>query len=338
MQFIFTADTHFSSAFGAENSQIRNGELIACFKEIINYAKENSIKLIVLGGDLFDTPYPLPEIKAAVKNIIQSNSDIQFIGICGNHDPIYKTDFYSSLPSNFYLFPEKITEFRFQDITFYGVSEQSFDQNTDKWKDFHADGKFITLSHGDLQPAIFADTGASLCLFGHIHKTQTHVLSNGVKALYCGCPAGRGFDECEQKGFYVVDSESLSFEFIKTSAKIYKEYELDISDTENINELISVLEGIEVCQSEIARAVLTGKVKKPYTIDCERLCGLMPQFTEIKDKTEVDVDILENINKNTLEGEFVRILIAKHEAEKDETEKQKILDAIKKGIIALRRK
>ena len=335
MLFIFTADTHFDSAFFDENTAQRSGELIVNFKNTVEYAKSIGAKLIVLGGDLFDSPFPSAETSAAVRNIIASNKDLQFIAICGNHDPIHTTAFYNSVADNFYVFPETITKFEYDGVVFYGVSEKDSDYSEDKWQNFKADGKFITLSHGDFKPASLMNTGASLCLLGHIHKSEVHTLANGVKAIYCGCPAGRGFDECGPKGFYVIDSENFSFKFVQSDAKIYTEYYVDIGETENTEQLLELLQGINPKENEIARAILCGEMYTPYAIDCDRLCGLFPEFVQIKDDSKIREDFLKNAAQNTLEGEFIRILTAKLETATGE-EKEKILEAIKEGVIALR--
>lgn len=337
MQFIFTADIHLDSKFQNENTALRNGELISYFEEIVNYGKKTGVNVIVLGGDIFDTPYPSEELKTAFKNIIMSNPDMLFLAICGNHDPLNITAFYSSVPENFYVFPDKITPYQLEDITIYGISEKMAENIVDPWKNFKAEGRFITLSHGDLNAATLANTGASLCLLGHIHKTNVTVLTNGAIAIHCGTPAGRGFDECGQKGFYVIDTEDFNYKFIKTSAKIYKEYEIDISELESSSQILDLLQSTEVGSNEIARAILTGKLRTPFTIDCEKLHGLVPKFLEIKDKSDVDIDVMENINENTLEGEFVRLLTEQLEKASPD-DRQKILDSMKEGILALRRK
>lgn len=337
MLFVFIADTHFDSAFSGENSNLRNSELISAFRDSVEYAKAIGTIAVLLGGDLFDSPYPCAETAGAVRSIIASSSELQFIAICGNHDPIHKTAFYDSLPKNFYLFPDSITRYDFEGITFYGVSEKESSYSDNRWEGFRADGRFITLSHGDLYPATLAQTGAALCLLGHIHKSEVHVLSNGVSAIYSGCLAGRGFDECGAKGFYVIDSDDMSYRFIRSGAKEYAEYKVDVSETSSVEELMELLQDIVPGEKEIARAVLTGGIKEPYTIDCEKLAALFPQFAEIRDKSFVDRDVMSGINESTLEGEFIRILNAKYE-NADEDEKPKILEAMKQGVLALRRK
>lgn len=335
MKFIFSADAHLDSAFYGENTALRSGELICAFKMMVEYAKVSGIPLIALGGDLFDSPYPSPETVAAVKGIISANSDIQFIAVCGNHDPLRTTSFYNNPPDNMYVFPDTVTRFDYKELTFYGVSEKDSGYTADKWEGFHAEGRFITLSHGDLKPSSLVGTGACMCLLGHIHKSEIHTLANGVKAIYSGCLAGRGFDECGPKGFYVIDSDEPGCEFIQSSAKVYAEYYADISETQNIEQLLELLQGIVPNDNEIARLKLCGEVMEPFTIDCDRLCGLFPHFVQVKDESTLRTDFLKNAAENTLEGEFIRILSSKLEGASDE-DRQKILDAIKEGVLALR--
>ena len=241
------------------------------------------------------------------------------------------------------VFGGDISKVTVGDTDIYGVSVKTASDTVDPWQNFKADGNFITLSHGDLDgngtfrisSNSLADSGGKLHLLGHIHKTSAHRLSNGKTALYGGCPAGRGFDECGERGFYVIDTDGFTFTYITTDAKIYKEYEIDISDIAEKTELIDKLRAVPVCDNEIARAVLVGALPHPIDIDTAKLQPFAPQFIEIKDKSTVNIDVMKNIDSNTLEGEFVRILSKKLEGVQQE-ERQVILDAVKEGVLALR--
>lgn len=343
MKLVFTADIHLDSVFADEDSKVRNAELLQVFSDIVGYATDIRAGAVLLGGDLFDLPYPSVETVSAVKSIIKNSAPLMFYAVCGNHDPLYKTAFYKDVPDNMLVFGEDISKVVLDDVELYGVSVKTANDDKDPFEGFHANGKFITLSHGDLSgsPPVplsqntLADSGASLNLLGHIHKRCEYILSSGKRAVYCGCPAGRGFDECGEKGFYVIDTDSFDCTFVKTSAKIYTEYNIDISDCTDTEQLMELLQNVTVGQNEIARAVLSGNVKKPLNTDFEALLSYLPQFVEIKDKSVPDIDVLKSIGDNTLEGEFVRILVKKLEGSKSEQEKQILLDAIKEGVLAL---
>ncbi len=329
MKLVFTADLHIGSAFGGENSSIRNAELVSVFEDIVKYAN-NICAPVLIGGDLFDTPYPSAELSYAVRAVIEKHPHTRFFAVCGNHDPYNITSFYKNAPDNMFVFPTEITEVNLGDVTLAGVSLKSFDTTLDIWQGYTCHSKCITLSHGDLFGNILADTGANLSLLGHIHKTSAHLLSNGKYALYCGTPAGRGFDECGEKGFYVIDTSDFSYTFVKTDTKIYKEYSVDVTGAVNTADILDKL-CIKICDNEIARAVLIGKTDPSVEIDTGALLPHTP-FSEIKDKTEPDIDFTSATNDNTLEGEFVRILLEDKQSDPDI-----IRDALYEGVRALRR-
>ena len=344
MKFIFTADTHFGCRFLNENAGARNSRLIEHFADIADYAHNRGIEYILLGGDLFDTPYPDENVKAAVYRVFESHRDISFFAVSGNHDPLGLTQFYNNPPQNLFVFPDTITRADLNGLTVYGVSlSDSFDA-PDPWSGFHSDGKFVILSHGTLSgkggfcldPRSLSQTGASMCLLGHIHKTQSVILPNGAAALYAGTPFGHGFDECGQKGFYVIDSDDFSYTYVNTKAEIYTEYTADISSCTSVTEVMDTLARVRPMQNEIARAVLTGNLKEPFDIDCSCLLEYFKNsFIQIKDETKIDTDIFENAGDNTLEGKFVDILLNSLR-NSPQSEHQKILDAIKEGVLAIR--
>lgn len=324
MLFVFLADVHISDSMP---------QLVHQFKDAVAYAKSAGAKAVVIGGDLFDSPYPSAETALTVKNIIESAKPMQFIAVCGNHDPLGMAEFYKKPPENLYVFPSEITRYEFSGAVFYGVSERSSEQVFDVWQGFCANEKFITLSHGNINPASLARTGASLCLLGHIHKSEVHTLANGVHAVYSGCLAGRGFDECGAKGFYVIDSDSMDFKFVQSSARVYREYFIDLSDSADTEVIIQRMAQIVPAENEVARLVLCGKVEKPIETDLSRLCA-MSTFEQIKDETEFE---LRATDEFTLEGEFIRILQQSLETANEQLA-HKIKDAAKEGITALRRK
>lgn len=344
MKFIFTADTHFGCKFINENADLRNRQLVMDFGRIADYADKSGIKYILLGGDMFDTPYPDENVKAAVYRVFESHSDIRFMAVCGNHDPLSMTDFYNNPPENLFVFPDSITKADMQDISVYGISLSDAFEAPDPWSGFCGDGKFITLSHGtlsgkggfSLDPSSLAQTGAALSLLGHIHKTQSVFLPNGTRALYAGTPFGHGFDECGQKGFYVIDTDDFSYTYVNTDSKIYREYTADISSCSSIAQVMDILFKIKPQENEIARAVLVGKLKQPFDIDCDVLTEYIKEsFIQIKDETTIDTDIFKSAGENTLEGKFVDILLHRLE-NAQQSERQQILDAIKEGVLAIR--
>ena len=67
---------------------------------------------------------------------------------------------------------------------------------------------------------------------GHIHKYKLEKLDNRGIYCYSGCLEGRGFDECGDKGFVLLEIEEnkINTKFIKNSIrnKLRKRYKLFI--------------------------------------------------------------------------------------------------------------
>lgn len=342
MKFIFTADLHLDSAFLGEDRHARNRELLATFEDIVNYAKNIGAGAVLLGGDLFDIPTPSAYITGGVKKIIEDSPDIMFYAVCGNHDPLDTTSFYRAAPKNMYVFGSEISRVMLVDTALYGASVAAQPDRRNIFDGFVAENGGIFLCHGDINSDCAFDlsradvekSGIDLLLMGHIHKTAGYSYS-GPRGLHAGVPAGRGFDECGQKGFYVVDSETKAYEFVKTNARIYKEYFVDVTDTQDITDIAALLNAQSVGKNEIARAVLTGSVDGSVYIDTEVLQKYCDKFVEIKDKTTLSEDIMKNANEQTLEGEFIRLMTARID-KADDSEKPMLYDALKQGVIALR--
>lgn len=341
MKLIFTADTHFDSRFRYEDAAARNMELVACFSRIADHAKELGAA-VLLGGDLFDSPYPSPAVEAAVRRVFETHADTRFYAVCGNHDPLGATAFYADPPENLHVFPDRIERVELDGAALYGVSMRDAFGGGDPWDGFRADGKAITLTHGAfaeggcyrLDSATLSNTGAALHLAGHIHKTERRLLPGGGVALYAGCPFGRGFDECGKRGYYVIDTETMDPQYVYTDARVYAEYRADISDAGDLKQLYAKLADIRPAENETARIVLTGSTAAPLDFDADELAKSLDGVVAVRDESTVDTDIFAAREDNTLEGEFTRIMLdkLKNGPESEETVKE----ALKEGIIALR--
>ena len=342
MKLIFTADLHLDSAFLGEDRIARNRDLLKVFSDMADYAKKIGAGAVLLGGDLFDIPTPSAYITDAVRKIIENSPEITFFAATGNHDPLDTTAFYKSTPKNMFVFGPEIQKVSLGNTDLYGASVSTQPDRRNIFNGFKAENGGIFLCHGDINSDCGFDicradvetSGIDLLLMGHIHKTGEYSYS-GPRGLHAGVPAGRGFDECGQKGFYVVDSDSKTYEFVKTDAKIYREYSIDVSDANDITDIADKLNSQPVGENEIARVVLTGGVDGGVYIDTEVLQKYCNKFVEIKDKTELSEDVMKNKDEQTLEGEFIRLMMARIQ-KADGSEKAMLNDALKQGVIALR--
>ena len=59
MKIIHCADIHADSKMGThfskENAELRRNEIVDSFAKMVEFARENGVKAIIIAGDLFDT-------------------------------------------------------------------------------------------------------------------------------------------------------------------------------------------------------------------------------------------------------------------------------------------
>ena len=94
MKIIHCADLHLDSKLNAnldkDKATLRRAELLDTFSDMVDYAADNGVDVIMIAGDLFDKSHIRKQAKTRVTEEIKSHSDIDFIYLQGNHD---KTDF-----------------------------------------------------------------------------------------------------------------------------------------------------------------------------------------------------------------------------------------------------
>ena len=82
MKLIHCADLHLDSKMnthlGSQKAKERKTELLHTFTRMIDYAKDENVKQILIAGDLFDTRKVSATASNMVLELIQKNDDISF--------------------------------------------------------------------------------------------------------------------------------------------------------------------------------------------------------------------------------------------------------------------
>ena len=98
MKIIHTADVHLGSKIESklpkDKSDIRKAEVRQAFNNMVEYAIQNDISIIMISGDLFDSTRPLKKDKDFFYNVVRNNPDIEFIYLRGNHDCFEEKNIY----------------------------------------------------------------------------------------------------------------------------------------------------------------------------------------------------------------------------------------------------
>lgn len=173
---------------------------------------------------------------------------------------------------------------------------------------------------------------------GHIHKfKQERIDSRGIYC-YSGCLEGRGFDECGEKGFVLLDVDEeenkITSKFIPFAGRHLYEVSVDITDTlttldveEKIDNSVKDIE-----KEALIKIILTGKVDINSERDInylEKKYKNMFYFAKIYDETILKIDYMKYENDASLKGEFIRLVLKQ---DLPEEEKRKIITT---GIKAL---
>lgn len=340
MRIIHCADLHLGSrltSLPAGNIRdTRKNELLTSFNRLIDYAKDNDIKIIIFSGDVFDSDRPAKKDKTFFYNSIKANPDITFLYLRGNHDIEESLE---EQFDNLLLFKDSWTSHEIEGITFSGI-ELSPNNKTSLYSSLSLDKDAlnVVLMHGDINSKgkdgidikKLANKNIDYLALGHIHMYgETKIDSRGI-GIYPGCLDGRGFDELGEKGFVVLDinNKKISHKFIPFSSRIILEKDIDISSANNLYEAKNIvqLELNNIDSNSLVKVVLQGKVSFDIVgIEKDITSLLNDKFFYLKVENELKPIVKLDDYKNdlSLKGEFVRNL--SNSDEYSEEEKEEIL-------------
>lgn len=138
--------------------------------------------------------------------------------------------------------------------------------------------------------------------------------------VYCypGCLEGRGFDECGEHGFVLLDikdNKLVGNEFISVSYRNLYEEDVDISECMNSVEMAEkvreVLYKKDYASASLIKVVLTGQIdinaEKNLTYITENFKNDYYYF-KLYDHTSIKVDYSSYQYDKSLKGEFVRLV------------------------------
>ncbi len=340
MKILHCADIHLGSKieakFPKEKSNERRAELRASFSRMIDYAKDNDIKAVLLVGDVFDSDRPLKKDKEFFYSVIRRNPDIDFLYLRGNHDIMESYTEYDL--ENLKLFSETWQTYTYENVAITGIelcaeNARSFYSSLvpDKTK------TNIVLLHGQISEsegvgkiklAKLKNKNIDYLALGHVHYFSEGKLDARGAYVYSGCLEGRGFDEIGEKGFVEIDiGQEVTYTFVKNSYRVFDEIAVDITDTQDVYSACRKVKGfVKSKREDILRIVLMGEV----SYDCsdiekevEKQLERDYYFVHVKSKVMQKFDIEKLSGDISLKGEFLRTVLQCDEHTNDE--KQNII-------------
>lgn len=354
MKIIHCADIHLDSKMESnlskEKARERRNEILITFEKMVEYAKENDVKIIIIAGDLFDKKNVTIKAKKIVKNAIQTNQDIDFIYLKGNHDESGFLDEEEQIPENLKTFnKENWTTYNYGEITISGI-EFGEKSNYEIYNSLMLEKNKtnIVVMHGQEMQTDKRDKTEIINLkelknknidylaLGHIHQYKEEKLDNRGKYCYSGCLEGRGFDECGSKGFVMLDIEgnTIKTKFIPFAKRTLHEVKVDITGdvTNNQIEEKIIAQTQDISKDDLVKVILTGKIELETEKDIQYLTQKLEDsfyFIKIKDNTQIKIDYMKYKYDASLKGEFIRLVL---EQDLEEDEKAQIIQT---GIKAL---
>ena len=320
MRIIHCSDLHLDSRMksnlDSKKAKERRDEILITYQNMVKYAAENDIQAILIAGDLFDRKEITVKAKNIVLDSINTNKQIDFLYLKGNHDESSFLEELDVIPDNLKLFSddEWIT-YKYGNITISGIefgkkseyeiySSLMLDKNNINIVTLH--GQESKYSNKDKTEIInlqeLKNKNIDYLALGHVHKFKQEQLDNRGIYCYSGCLEGRGFDECGEKGFVLLDineqTNEINTQFIPFSSRQLYEIHVDITDTMSTldveNKIDQTLQNIE--NEALIKIVLTGKVELESERDInylEKKYKGLYYLAKIYDETSLKIDYMD---------------------------------------------
>lgn len=339
MKFVHLADLHLDAKFDSLSSidglpQKRRLEQRKALKDVVEYIKENDIKLFLISGDLYEQNYIRKSSIEYVNKLFEEIPDTQIFIAPGNHDPYIKNSFYSTYTwsKNVHIFNENIEKIDFEDAHIYGFGFTDFYCKQSEIEEIQVeepDDINILITHGSLdggsddlreynplRQSKLKQLDFDYIALGHIHKPYYNEEKN-QKIFYPGSTISLGFDELGEHGILVgdIEKDELKVKFMTIDPRQYEEKEIDITEITSNEEVLEKLQNLVLNNENLYKIILVGKRYFTLNIDEIKKLNSRENIVKIKDKTKVGIDIERIAEENNVRGIFVRNMLERKERE-----------------------
>lgn len=335
MKIIHCADLHLDSKMDTnltdEQARERRSELLETFHNMLEYGKEHGVRAVLISGDLFDKQHIRKSARLQVEKEIADHTEMDFYYLRGNHDNSDFIDDMDKIPFNLKMFKDdEWTTYTYENENIV-IAGRELDYNSpeDAATDLVLDQTHvnIVMLHGqtvDHQKETRAYT-ISLPNFkgryidylalGHIHSYSCDKLDDRGIWCYPGCLEGRGFDECGEKGFVMLDitAGKLTHEFVSLAKRQLHRVEVPVTPEDEMADVIEhIRESLEnIPSKDLVSVVITGTKNMNLEIDEDWIMRVFSDkfyYFKVDDEIKVEIDYAGFANDRTLKGTFVRLV------------------------------
>ncbi len=328
MKLIHCADLHLDapmeSHLSADKARERKGELRATFARLVRTAAEEGVSAILIAGDLFDSTHITKSTKKYVLELITAHPEIEFFYLAGNHDRGTALFFEATPPQNLHAFGDAWTSYSMGEVTITGSERPNLDTLSPEPERIN-----ILLLHGQERSGKGKDAPEVIhfgklrgkhidyVALGHIHDHRVTRIDDRCVAAYSGCLEGRGFDECGQKGYVLLETvgNKLTHKFIPFATRRLHTVECDVTDIPSQLALEdAVSEAVKsIPRGDMVKVVLTGTCPPAWQKDLTHLSAMLGErfyFAKVKDASRLLIRPEDYQNDISLRGEFIRRVLA----------------------------
>lgn len=321
LKLLHSADWHLGTPFRslpeAQRERLHRLQLELPGR-IAALCRREQCDLVLLAGDLFDSPAPPRECVDAVRRALEQCA----VPVCispGNHDYCTPSSPWltETWPENVHIFtgaPDHI-DLPKLDCRVYGAGYQSMDCPA-LLEGFHAEGdarRCVGVFHGDplslsspccpVTAAQVRESGLDYLALGHIHTHGSFRVGDALCA-WPGCPMGRGWDEPGEKGLYLVTlDERAALRWLPLGLPQFHDLQAQVQ-----TDALCTLEALlpPAASEDLFRVTLTGRgVVEPELLK-RRFAHLA--LLELRDETRQARDTWESAGEDSLRGVYFDLL------------------------------
>ena len=354
MKFVHIADMHFDAPFKSLTvreglSDTRRLDQRKIFKKIIDYIKENSINFLFIAGDLYENEYIRKSTIIYINDLFKEIPETKIFISPGNHDPYIKNSYYSEFDfsHNVHIFKGEFECKELLDANIYGMGFTSFYCKDTSFGNLNVinNGKpNILLMHASIDGGTEENKEYNPILesklevlemdyvaLGHIHKLYYKDKEN-QKIVYPGSPIAMGFDELGEHGMIVgeIENKKLKLEFVKLDDIEFTVLEQNVDSFNSKEDLIEFINELKLDKDKMYEIKLIGI--RNFEINIRDIFKFITVYNvlKIKDSTNIEYNLNEIKEENTLKGLFVKEALKKLES--NEYSKEEIEKAIEIGL------
>lgn len=348
MKFIHISDLHLGKKpdKGRKWSEKRSEELFESFKSVLTVCDELQIDLLLIAGDLYDTPPTEKELRkldVELKRLYKTKTVI----IAGSSDYMSEDSAWSKFDfsSNIIVLPAgKATNAYIEDlnvcVTGFSYAKPEYKERILEKLNPGREGAYnILLGHGGdathmpFSSERLARKNFDYIALGYIHKVK-HILKN--KMAFSGSLEPLDYTETGKHGYIYgeVDEEGRTgITWVPCNKRSYVNTTVKLDSSMNSQAISAAVEKkiLSLGRDNIYRIMLKGKIDSKVEIDLS-VIKTNYYINQIINRTEeyYDLDKLMQENRNNIVGRFIKSM------SDDETENEDIRKkAMRYGIDAL---